>query len=116
MKSDFGGAANYHHDNLDLFFNEGFGICAQPPGYEDGYYSNILYMGKDGSYGGGQTCSGPAATVVYNNTVWTPTGKVTECGMTLAAWQAQGGDPGTTAGVWPDDSVVLAIARNLIGI
>lgn len=59
---------------------------------------------------------GPNATHVFNNTVWTPTGAVTECGMTLAAYQAKGGDVGTTAGAYPDDSVVLNIAKQLMGL
>jgi hypothetical protein len=116
LKSDFGGHSNFHWANLDLFWGVGFGICGQIPGYADGYYDNILYMGQDGNYGSGQTCSGPAATVVYNNTVYSPTGAVKECGMTLAQWQAQGGDPGTTAAPYPDDSVILGIARNILGL
>jgi hypothetical protein len=116
LKSDFGGHSNFHHDNLDLFWSSGFGICQQLPGFNDGYYSNYLYLAKDGNYGGGQNCSIVGGTVVYNNTVWSPTGAITECGKTLAAYQATGGDPGTTASPYPDDSVILSIARNLIGL
>ena len=110
------GHANYHHDNLDLFWSQGFGICPQLPGFEDGYYGNYLYLAKDGNYGGGQNCTFPGGTTVYGNTVWSPTGAVTECGKSLAAYQATGGDPGTTASAYPDDSVVLAIARKLMGL
>ena len=53
---------------------------------------------------------------MYGNTVWSPTGAVTECGKSLAAYQAMGGDPGTTASAYPDDSVVLAVARKLMGL
>ena len=44
------------------------------------------------------------------------TGEVTECGMTLAAYQAKGGDPGTVAAPYPDDSVILGIARKLMNL
>ena len=108
---------NYHHDNLDLFWSAGFGICGTLPGYEDGYYKNSLYLAKDGAYGGGQTCNDPTGgTVVYGNTIWSPTGAITECGKTLAEYQATGGDPGTTASAYPDDSVVLAAAKALLSI
>jgi hypothetical protein len=52
--------------------------------------------------------------VLYNNTVYSPTGKITECGMPLAKWQEKGNDNGTTANTYPDDEVLLAImAANL---
>ncbi len=116
LKSDFGGHANFHHHNLDLFWSQGFGICQQLPGFEDGYYSNWLYLAKDGNYGGGQNCTVPGGTIVHDNTVWSPTGAVTECGKSLAAYQAAGGDPGTVASPYPDDSVVLGVARQLMGL
>ncbi len=78
-------------------------------------YDNYLYQAKDGNYGGGQDCS-PGGTTVGGNTVWTPTGSVTECGKSLAAYQATGGDPGTTAAAYPADSVVLGIAKQLMGL
>ena len=120
LKSDFGGHDNFHHDNLDLFWSSGFGITGAITGHQDGYYNNQLYQAKDGNYGNPAGCAsfgqGPNATTVYGNTVWTPTGAVTECGMSLAAYQAKGGDPGTTAAPYPDDSVVLALARKLMGL
>ena len=73
----------------------------------------------DGNYGNGQACktsSNEDATVVHDNSIYTPTGKVTECGMSLAAWQATGGDPGTTAAVTPADSVIIALARSALGM
>ena len=56
----------------------------------------MLWLAADGNYGSGQTCQGNGTTVVYNNTVWSPTGSLTECGMSLQQWQAKGGDPATT--------------------
>ena len=49
-----------------------------------------------------------------NNTIWSPTGKISECGMSLAQWQAKGNDVGTTASPYPDDKTVLAIVRKTL--
>jgi len=76
LKSDFGGHSNYHHGNLDLFFDKGYGISGQIAGYEDGYYDNYLYMSSDGAYGSG-------SPIVHGNTIWSPTGNVTENGKPL---------------------------------
>ena len=38
--------------------------------------SNLLYMTQDGVYGDGETCSGAGETVVFNNTIYSPTGNV----------------------------------------
>ena len=114
LKNDFGGHSNFHHDNLDLFWSDGFGICPALPGFQDGYYGNYLYLSQDGDYGRGQACTGSAKTVVHGNTVWTPTGNVTECGKSLREWQAEGNDAGTTAAPYPPDHVVLAQARNTL--
>ena len=119
LKTDFGGHSNFHHGNLDLFFSRGFGIVGTLAGFADGYYDNYLYLGTTSAstpYGDGQACTGPAKTIVQNNTVWVPQGTtVTECGTSIAAWQAQGGDPGTTVSTYPADSVVLAKARQILG-
>lgn len=111
LKSDFGGHSNFHHHNVDLFWSAGFGICPQAVGYADGYYDNYLYLMRDGDYGHGQTCSGGAKTAVHGNTIWSPTGKITECGKSLADWQAEGNDVGTVASAYPPDAAVLAVVR-----
>ena len=119
MKSDFGGHENVHHDNIYGYMGAGFGICSQLKGHPDQFYSNHVIQRGDGSYGGGQACktdSSVDATVVHDNTIYTPTADVTECGMSLAAWQAQGGDPGTVARVWPADADLLALARAMLGL
>jgi hypothetical protein len=115
LKSDFGGHDNFHHGNVDLFWSEGFGVCPQLDGHEDGYYNNYLYLAKDGNYGGG-ACTAPGKTVVGGNTIWSPNGNITECGTTLAKWQAAGNDPGTTAAPYPADSVVLAVVKQVLSI
>lgn len=116
LKSDFGGHANYHHDNLDLFWSTGFGINGALPGFQDGYYGNYLYKAGEGNYGNGQVCTGPSANYVYGNTIWSPAGNITECGMSLAAWQKQGGDPGTVAAPYPSDDVILNLARQILNV
>ena len=97
----------------------GFGICSQLKGHADQFYANHVVQRGDGDYGGGQACktdAGVDATVVHDNTIYTPTGKVTECGMSLAAWQALGNDPGTVATVTPDDATLLALSRAALGL
>jgi hypothetical protein len=85
--------------------------------------NNWLYLSTQSSstnYGDGQRCTsggGLGVTTVLNNTLWVPHGTaITECGMALSAWQAQGGDPGTTVADYPADSVVLGVARQLLGL
>lgn len=114
LKSDFGGHSNFHHANVDLFWSKGFGICNQAFGYADGYYDNYLYLSSDGNYGDGQQCTGGAKTIVGGNTIWSPTGKITECGKDLADWQAEGNDVGTKALPHPADAEVLAIVRQTL--
>jgi hypothetical protein len=119
MKSDFGGHDNVHHHNVYAYVGAGFSICNQLKGHPDQFYANHLVQDRDGDYGGGQACKTTAdedATVVHDNVVYTPTGTVTECGMTLAQWQAAGNDPGTTAAVTPADTDLLAFARAALGM
>lgn len=116
LKSDFGGHSNFHHANVDLFWSSGFGICPQADGFADGYFDNFLYLSQDGNYGSGQTCSGGAKTIVGNNTIWSPTGAVTECGKPLADWQAEGNDVSTKALPYPDDAVVLNVVRETLSL
>jgi hypothetical protein len=121
VQSDFGGGANHHVGNLDLNFGGGFAITQQPAGYGDSFTGNFLYQTTAGDYGKGQVCEGKApagvaVTLVGNNTIWNPTGEVTECGGSLAAWQAKGHDLGTTGAKWPEDSVVLGVGRKILGL
>jgi hypothetical protein len=119
MKSDFGGHDNHHALNVYAYVGNGFGICNQLKGHPDAFYANHVVMDHDGDYGGGQQCTtsaGADATIVHDNSIYTPTGRVTECGQSLAAWQATGGDPGTVALVTPDDATLLALARTALGM
>ena len=74
---------------------------------------------KDGDYGGGQACTTTAdvdATIVHDNKIFTPTGRVTECGKSLADWQAAGNDQGTVAAPFPADADLLAAAKVMLGL
>ncbi len=53
------------------------------------FYNNKVILQRDGNYGNG-ACSGSGMTTVYGNQVFSPTGAITECGMSLAEWQAKG--------------------------
>ena len=113
MKNDFGGHDNHHHNNIYAYVGHGYGIVGQLPGHVDMFYDNTVVMTKDGDYGNG-ACSGSAMTVVHDNRIHTPTGKVTECGMSLKDWQAKGNDPGTTADVWPSDDDLVSATKKLL--
>ena len=100
------------------YVNSAFGICNQLKGHPDQFHSNHV-VSSSSSYGGGQEChTTPSvdATVVYDNTMYTPDGKFSECGTDLASWQAQGNDPGTSVQPFPDDNTLLALARGVLGM
>lgn len=115
MKNDFNGHDNRHFNNIYAYVGHAFGICKQLNGHEDYFYNNTVVMTKDGDYGNMQ-CSGDGVTVVHDNKIHTPTGKVTECGMSLADWQAKGHDPNTTASTFPSDDDLVKMSRQLLGI
>jgi hypothetical protein len=102
MKNDFGGHDNRHYNNIYGYVGHGFGINGQLDGHEDYFYNNVVVQTKDGDYGN-PTCSGEGKTIVHDNQIYTPSGKVTECSMSLDEWQAKGNDHGTTANKWPED-------------
>ena len=117
MKSNFGGHDNHQHNNIYGYINEGFHIITkQEKGHENKFYNNSIVLNKDGNYGSGQACSGDGMTVVHDNKIYTPNGKVTECGMDLDKWQAKGNDPGTTANKWPSDEELLGMVKELLSI
>ena len=95
MKNDYGGHDNFHFNNMYAYVGEGLSICTQLNGHEDYFYNNSVVMYQDGEYGS-FNCAPPGETVVYNNTIYSPTAAIDECGTTLKAWQAQGNDHGTT--------------------
>ena len=72
-------------------------------------------MTEDGNYGN-PTCSGDGKTVLHDNKIYSPTGKVTECKMSLVDWQAKGNDPGTTASTLPEDNDLIAMMKTKLNI
>jgi hypothetical protein len=60
----------------------------QLDGHEDSFTSNTLVLNQDGDYTK-PICSGRGKNILGNNSIFSPTGAITECGATLAAWQAQ---------------------------
>lgn len=115
MKNDFGGHDNHHYNNIYAYVISGFGINSQLAGHEDYFYNNTVVMTRDGDYGQG-TCDGPGKTVVHDNHIYSPMGKITECKMSLSEWQAKGNDPGTTASKWPNDEELEGMGRWLLNI
>lgn len=57
-------------------------------------------------------------TVAFNNTLYTQSGNVQECGLPLASWQAQNpaNDPGSTVAEYPADDTLIAVARTILGL
>ena len=104
--------------NVYCFVDSGFGLVWQFPGHYDYFHSNHVIINADGDYGdAANMCDSTGGTVVlYNNTVYSPTGKVTECNMPLAQWQKQGHDQGTTAQSWPQDSALLELIAAALDI
>ena len=113
MKNDFGGHDNWHFNNVYAYVGRGFGIVSQLQGHEDYFFNNTVVMTRDGDYGNPK-CTDPGKTIVHDNRIYTPSGKVTECDMSLTDWQAKGNDPGTVAGTWPDDDSLLQLARQVL--
>jgi hypothetical protein len=85
-------------------------------GHEDSFYNNTIVMLNDGAYAK-PICSGQGASLLGGNLVFSPTGNITECGMPVAAWQAQGHDAGTAvvAG-WPTDQELLSAGKRALGL
>jgi hypothetical protein len=114
MKNDFGGHSNHHYNNVYGYIGQAMRISEQLPGRENYFYNNRVVM-QDTSVGNFQ-CSGPGQTVIRNNTYYTATGEVEECGMPLAEWQSQGHDPGSTVLPHPkDDATIIGWAKDLLG-
>jgi hypothetical protein len=110
LKNDFEGHDGHGWGNLAAFVEysatNGYGDVIGAPGkqplqlpaHRDSFYNNTVYQVKEQAYGyANAICTGPSATVLANNTIYTPSGNVTECGEPLAKWQAAGNDPGTVA-------------------
>ena len=113
MKNDFGGHDNHHYDNIYAYAGHGLGVCAALDGHEDYFYGNHVVL--TGGDVGGFACDGPGKTVLHDNAYYTKDGKITECKMDLAAWQAKGEDAGSTVATWPKDADVIKMAKAKLG-
>jgi len=116
MKNDFGGHDNEHTDNIYAYVGQGIGFYDAPmlDGHEDTFANNHVVM--TGSNVGSFTCKGTGKTIMANNTYYTSTGSVTECGAKLVDWQKQGNDGGSEAAIWPTDAALTALAAAKLGI
>jgi len=112
MKNDFGGHDNHHYNNVYAYVGQGLGVCGQQPGHEDYYYGNRAVI--TGTNVGGFACTGNAKSVVHDNQYFTTSGKISECGMDLSAWQAKGNDANSTVAAIPADSVIIGWAKDLL--
>lgn len=126
FKSDFEGHSSLSYGNLELFIatyalHNGYGSTVGEPGHgflegnQPQYFNNTAVLSSDGDYAK-PVCSGVGTTVMRDNQVYSPTGAVTECGTTLAKWQAAGNDLGTTAAPYPDPLDMIAWMRQLLGM
>ena len=107
---------NHHYNNIYAYAGQGLGVCSQLLGHEDYFYGNrvVLTGKKVGSF----RCTSDAtygAVVVHDNAYYTADGNVSECNMDLPAWQAKGGDKGSSVAPYPKDEVVIQWAKEKLG-
>jgi len=107
LKSDFQGHTNRWVNNIVAFVSQyclhnGYGGPLGPvlPGHEQWLLNNTCVLNHDGNYAL-PICAGGGKTLLGGNSVFSPTGNISECGQPLRAWQAAGNDPGTTAAAFP---------------
>lgn len=106
MKNDFGGHDNHHYDNVYAYAGHALGVTNTLEGHEDYFYNNHAVL-TGGSVGGPQ-CKDPA-TVMYNNSYYTPAGTITECGGPLK-------EKGSTVAALPADNVIIGWAKAKLGM
>ena len=51
-----------------------------------------------------------------DNRVYTMDGKASESGKSIAEWQAQGHDLGTTVTTMPPDATLISVAKAILGM
>lgn len=98
------------------YIGEGFHAVGAIAGLEDRFVNSTLVLNSGGSYGSGQCSagSGQSPVLVGNNSVYTQDGTLSECGVSLQQWQAQGHDLGTTVAVWPQDDDLITQVRAVL--
>jgi hypothetical protein len=113
QKADFGGHDNHHYNNIYGYISQASFIIQAPTieGHEHQFYGNKAVM--TGNNVGALDCS---TQKLHDNKYYTPDGTVNECGKSLAEWQAQGHDAGSSVAVHPSDDELLGWARDLLSI
>lgn len=123
LKADFEGHDNWWSNNAVLWvglgLHNGYGGVVGTPGegyvqgHQPRFWNNQVVLNSDGNYAM-PVCSGVGATFMWNNQVYSPTGNITECGMSLSKWQGQGNDPNTTASVYPTVDTMIGWGKALL--
>jgi len=115
LKSDFGGHDNRHQDNIYAYVTRAlFEHVNVREGHENWFTGNKVFMTQ--TWVGRPRCTAPAS-VMYNNTYFTPNGTATECDMDLLDWIAQGHEQGSQVRILPeDDEYILKLGADKLGI
>merc|ERR1712137_1110440 len=100
QKADFGGHDNHHYDNIYAYVGQASIIldAATIDGHEHQFYGNKVVM--TGTNVGRLDCG---TQKLHDNAYYTPDSSAKECGKSLAEWQADGHDIGSTVSVHPSD-------------
>ena len=124
LKNDFQGHDNIWRGNVIAYIDQyclhnGYGGNLDPvlEGHEQELTGNLCILNNDGEYAL-PICKSPGKSIMANNTLYSPTGALSECGVPLAQWQAGGNDPGTTASAYGADLPAFTIAwarKNIFG-
>ncbi len=117
------GHDNHHDHNVYAYVSQtpmcnGYdGSMAQMlDGHVDSFFNNTVVMLNDGAYAK-PICSGEGASLLGGNTIFSPSGNITECGMSVQAWQAAGHDAGTVVmGRLPTDQELLDAGKRALGL
>jgi len=89
MKSDFGGHDNHHENNIYAYVGRALGTGVSPlQNHSNLFANNKVFM--TGIDVGHFKCDGVGHDELHDNEYYTMTGFVTECGMSLKDWQANG--------------------------
>ena len=92
------------------------GVCAQKPGHTDAFYNNTCLINSAApeyaSFNPG--IGGDAWPEMHDNRVYTLDGNASESGGSIASWQAQGVDVGTTIARMPSDDAIIAMGRAVL--
>lgn len=115
MKNDFGGHDNRHYGNIYAYVGLALAVTDTLEGHEDYFYENRVVLDPGHVDVGRPMCTG-VKTIMGNNSYYTSTGKLTECGKSLADAQKDGMDQGSTVSSIPSDDAILGWARELLSM